>query len=186
MIGFEKILIGRHIPLTLEKAKAVDVFGGKAFVAHDRRVVQRPPDHLPVLGIHQQAVAVMHRRPIIIEFSLRSIGKPEHACDRSQADYKRRLALRIRRLNLAFLPPKNHRFNGCDRRFSQPDVKLISPGEAQAVENREEMEFLVLRLRLAEPPIGEDGEFLGAVGFAAIQRETPRRSSVTLTPAEKK
>ena len=61
------------------------------------------------------------------------------------------------------------------RGLPRANVEFIRAGATHTVENCEQMEFLGVRLRLGQPPIREEGEFLRAIGFAAIQGQAPGR-----------
>ncbi len=63
-------------------------------------------------------------------------------------------------------------------------MNSIGPRATDAVQHRVEQQILVLRLRFAQPPIGEDGEFLRPARFAAIQRQAAGREAIDLAPAQ--
>ena len=57
----------------------------------------------------------------------------------------------------------NHRADVRHRGFAGVDVEFIRARATDAVQQGEKRQLRVVRLRFAQPPVGEDGEFLRPV-----------------------
>ena len=122
---------------------------------------------------------------VIVKLAFRVLAEPEHARQRREADGFDRLPVFV------------HGERRCWSRgnTTPPSMSrvVVSPGRmrnsyapAQLTLSRiaKSRSSLSSLLRLAQPPVGEDGKFLRAVAFAAVQRQAARGFAVALVFAE--
>jgi len=72
----------------------------------------------------------------------------------ARADGLERFSLRVSRMDFVVFAEVDDGIHVCDGGFAGPDVEFIGAGEADAVEDGEEMQFIDVGLGFAEPPIG--------------------------------
>src|SRR5579871_3046027 len=121
---------------------------------------------------------------VVVELALGVFAIPEHACERGHAESKERFAFGIDGGDFIGLTQEGDDFDLDDGGLAGADVELQRGGATDAVENGEEMEFLVISLRLAEPPVREDRKFLWAIRFAGIQRQAAGGHAIALAFAK--